>query len=78
MVLYLLSLIYGAGVSFRNRLYDGGIVRVRRLPVPVISVGNLSLGGSGKTSLVMFLAERLSEKFRVAVLLRGYRRRSRV
>jgi len=77
LFLYLLSLLYGLGVFARNSLYDRGILKVRRLPVPVISVGNLSVGGSGKTSLVMFLAERLSKNIRVAILLRGYKRDSR-
>ncbi len=64
-------------MRIRNSLYDRGILKVKKLPVPVISVGNLSLGGSGKTSTVMFLAEELSRDLRVTVLMRGYRRRSK-
>ncbi len=77
LILYLLSLLYGVGVYMRNYLYDRGLFKVRKLPVPVISVGNISLGGSGKTSLVVFLAEELSKERRVAVLLRGYKRKTR-
>ena len=77
LILYILSLLYGSAVRIRNLLYDRGILKVRKLPVPVISVGNLSVGGSGKTSLTVFLAANLSRKRRVAVVMRGYRRRSR-
>ena len=77
LLLYPFSLIYGGAVSLRNLLYDRGVLECRNLPVPVISVGNLSVGGTGKTSLVRYLAERLGDEFRVVVLLRGYRRKSR-
>ncbi len=75
-LLRILSLIYGGAVSFRNFLYDENIIKVRELPVPVISVGNISAGGSGKTSLVRYLARELGRTLRVAILLRGYRRKS--
>jgi len=64
-------------VWVRNTLYDRGWAKVKRLPVPVVSVGNISVGGSGKTSLVKFLASELSKDIHVAVLLRGYKRKSR-
>ncbi|RLJ70728.1 lipid-A-disaccharide kinase [Hydrogenivirga caldilitoris] len=76
-LLYLFSLIYGGAVSIRNLLYDRGILKTKKLPVPVISVGNISAGGSGKTSLVRFLAQELGRTLRVAILLRGYRRKSK-
>jgi len=76
-MLYFLSLIYGVAVSLRDSLYDRGILKSKRLSVPVISVGNVSAGGSGKTSLVRFLARELGRTFRVAILLRGYRRKSK-
>ncbi len=76
LFLYPLSLLYRGAVLVRNSLFDRGLLEVRRLPVPVVSVGNLSAGGTGKTSLVRFLARKLGKRRRVAVLLRGYRRES--
>jgi tetraacyldisaccharide 4'-kinase len=62
----------------REKLYKAGIFRTRRLSYPVISIGNLTLGGTGKTPLVMFLAERMrNEGFRPVILSRGYHRTTR-
>ncbi|MDP3096666.1 MAG: tetraacyldisaccharide 4'-kinase [Syntrophales bacterium] len=72
--LRLLSLPYGAVVAARNRLYDGGLLKQQKLPRPVIGVGNLTVGGTGKTPTVIFLANLLKRKGRrPAVLSRGYR-----
>ncbi len=60
--LYPLSWLYRCAVTARNALYDAGLVPVRRAPVPVISVGNLSAGGTGKTPLVIELARLLASK----------------
>ncbi|MCS7196428.1 MAG: tetraacyldisaccharide 4'-kinase [Aquificaceae bacterium] len=68
---------YYYGVRLRNWLYDRGLLKSCKLPVPVLSVGNLSVGGSGKSSLVYYLADFLSKSFRVCILSRGYRRRTR-
>src|SRR2546421_7592983 len=69
-----LSLIYGAVVRCRAWLYAQGWFEQRRLKGVVISVGNLTVGGTGKTPLVIWLAERfLAEGRRVAILSRGYR-----
>lgn len=76
-MLYLLSLIYGTAVSLRNSLYDRRILKPKKLPVPVVSVGNVSAGGSGKTSLVRLLAQELGRTLRVVILLRGYKRKSK-
>ena len=71
--LRLLSLPYGAAVALRNRLYDRGLIRQTKLPCPVISVGNLTVGGTGKTPTVIFIANLLKERgYRPAVLSRGY------
>src|SRR6478752_6508476 len=71
------SAIFGAGVAFRNALYDRGIFRVRKLARPVISVGNISVGGSGKTPFVIALGELLKQRgIAFDVLSRGYRRNS--
>ena len=67
---------YAFGVITKNFLYDKGILKVRKLPVPVISVGNLSAGGTGKTSFVVYLSNLLKDK-NVCVLLRGYKRKSK-
>lgn len=65
-------------VGARNALYDRGVLRVRRLPGAVISVGNLSAGGSGKTPFVLLLGELLKARgIKFDVLSRGYGRRSR-
>ena len=66
------SWLFGGAVWLRNRSYDRGLLRIRRLPVPVVSVGNLSVGGTGKTPVVVLLARRLSAAgCRPAVVLRG-------
>ncbi len=74
----LLSTTYGSVVRARNALYDRGIFRARRLQGPVISVGNLSVGGSGKTPFVILLGELLKARgVKFDVLSRGYGRTSR-
>jgi tetraacyldisaccharide 4'-kinase len=73
-----LSTIYGAVVKARNALYDHGLLRTRRLEAPVVSVGNISAGGSGKTPFVMLLGELLKTRgVKFDVLSRGYGRRTR-
>jgi tetraacyldisaccharide 4'-kinase len=74
----LLSAIYGSAVGARNQIYDRGVLRARSLQGPVISVGNLSVGGSGKTPFVILLGELLKSRGVVFdVLSRGYGRKSR-
>jgi tetraacyldisaccharide 4'-kinase len=73
-----LSTIYGSVVAARNALYDHGLLGARRLQGPVISVGNLSTGGSGKTPFVLLLGELLKARgISFDVLSRGYGRQSR-
>ena len=72
-----LTPLYGAGVAVRNWFFDIGILRTHRIGVPVISVGNITAGGTGKTPFVEFLAKRLLQKGRkVAIISRGYKRQS--
>lgn len=74
--LRLLSLPYGWAIRIRCFLYQHGLLSGRRLPRPVICVGNITAGGSGKTPLVMALAEGLREReISVAILSRGYKGR---
>jgi tetraacyldisaccharide 4'-kinase len=73
-----LSGLYGAVTALRNALFDRGTLPSRRLKVPVISVGNLSAGGSGKTPFVIALGELFKARgIRFDVLSRGYRRQTR-
>ena len=72
-----LSWLYGLGVRLRNQLFDLGILKSRSFDIPVISVGNITVGGSGKTPHVEFLINTLRDKAKVAVLSRGYKRKSR-
>jgi tetraacyldisaccharide 4'-kinase len=74
----LLSSIFGVGVRARNALYDRGTVPARRLQGPVVSVGNLSVGGSGKTPFVLLLGELLAARgVKFDILSRGYGRHTR-
>ncbi|MFZ0612830.1 MAG: tetraacyldisaccharide 4'-kinase [Desulfobacterales bacterium] len=73
-LLTLASVLYGAAVSLRARAYRAGRLAVRRLPCKVISIGNITVGGTGKTPLVYYLAERLQQSGRrCAVVSRGYK-----
>ena len=72
-----LSWLYGLGVKFRNMLFEIGILHSESFDVPVISVGNITVGGTGKTPHVEYLIELLKDKAKVAVLSRGYKRRTR-
>src|SRR5277367_7025322 len=73
-----LSSLFELGVRARNTLYDRGIARSHRLSGPVVSVGNLSVGGSGKTPFVMLLGEFLKARaVKFDILSRGYGRRTR-
>ncbi len=71
-----LSWFYGAGVRIRNYFFDIGLLKSSRFSIPIISVGNITVGGTGKTPLVEYLVQLLRDKHRVAVLSRGYKRTS--
>ena len=74
LLLLPLSLMYGAAARLHAWLYAQGIYTTKRLTTPVISVGNLTVGGTGKTPMVLWLAERfLEEGKHVGILSRGYR-----
>jgi tetraacyldisaccharide 4'-kinase len=72
------SRLYGLGARMRRTLYARGLLRMRKLPAPVVSVGNLTVGGTGKTPVVACLARLLRDRGqRVAILSRGYGGQSR-
>ena len=71
-----LSWLYGLGVSARNMMFDIGLLKSRSFDVPVVSVGNITVGGTGKTPHVEYLVGLLAERFGVAVLSRGYKRKT--
>ena len=74
MLLWPLSLLYGVFVRLRVWLYAKGLLKQKRLNAPVVSVGNLTVGGTGKTPMVIWIAEKLlAEGKHVAILSRGYR-----
>jgi len=72
-----LSWFYGLGVRFRNLLFDIGLLKSRSFDMPVISVGNITVGGTGKTPHVEYLIRLLQDHVKVAVLSRGYKRKSK-
>jgi tetraacyldisaccharide 4'-kinase len=72
------AVAYGAVAAVRNRLYDTGWLSVRRVPARVLSVGNISVGGTGKTPAALWLAERLAARgHATGIVARGYRKRRR-
>jgi tetraacyldisaccharide 4'-kinase len=77
LLLLPLSLIYGFVMAFRNFLFDINILRSKEFHIPVISVGNITVGGTGKTPHIEYLIELLSKDYKIAVLSRGYKRKTR-
>ncbi len=71
------SLLYGLIIRLRNLLFDAGILSSKSFSFPVIVVGNLSTGGTGKTPHVIYLVNLLKEQFKVATLSRGYGRKTK-
>lgn len=72
-----LSWIYGLGVDIRNALFDMGVLPSVSYDIPIINVGNITVGGTGKTPTVEYLIRLLNGRYRVAVLSRGYKRRTK-
>lgn len=77
ILLFPLSVLYGVIVSVRNLLYDVCILKSSTFKKPLITVGNLSVGGTGKTPQIEYLIRLLQNKYNVAVLSRGYKRKSK-
>lgn len=76
-LLFPIAVLYGFITSIRNYLYDKGILKSYAFDVPVIAVGNLSVGGTGKTPQIEYLVRLLSPKYKVSTLSRGYKRKSK-
>jgi tetraacyldisaccharide 4'-kinase len=77
LLLYPISLIYRVAVNIRNALFDLKILKSTEFDIPVISVGNITVGGTGKTPVTEYLVNLLRHKFKVAVLSRGYKRKTK-
>lgn len=76
-ILFPFAILYGFITSIRNFLFDKGILKSYSFDIPIIAVGNLSVGGTGKTPQIEYLFRLLSPKFKVATLSRGYKRQSK-
>ena len=72
-----LSWLYGIGVDLRNWLFNRKILKQHTFDIPVICVGNLTVGGTGKTPHIEYLIRLLTPRYKVAVLSRGYKRKSK-
>ena len=72
-----LSWLYGVVVKTRNTLFERGVLKSRSFQIPIISVGNITVGGTGKTPHVEYMVRLLKDQFHVAVLSRGYKRKSK-
>ena len=71
------SWVYGVIIFCRNLLFDAGLIKSESYDIPVITVGNITVGGTGKTPHTEYLVRLLSENYRVAVLSRGYKRKTK-
>jgi tetraacyldisaccharide 4'-kinase len=77
LLLYPFAIIYGIAVFIRNKLFDLKILSSHKFDLPVISVGNITAGGTGKTPHVEYLISVLKDKYNLAVLSRGYKRKTK-
>ena len=75
-ILFPFAILYGLITAIRNWFYDKGFLKSHSFSVPVIAVGNLSVGGTGKTPQIEYLIRLLSPNYKIAVLSRGYKRKS--
>lgn len=75
-ILFPFAILYGFITSIRNYFFDKGILKSTSFDIPVIAVGNLSVGGTGKTPQIEYLIRLLSDKYKIATLSRGYKRKS--
>ncbi len=69
--------LYGMGVKFRNALFEKGLLTGERFDIPIICIGNITVGGTGKTPMAEFVIDYMSQMHNVALLSRGYGRRTK-
>lgn len=74
LLLYPISKIYGVVMAVRNKMFDYGILKQQEFDIPIVVVGNIAMGGTGKTPHVEYIVESLLGKYNIGVLSRGYRR----
>lgn len=72
-----LSWAFDAVTNVRNRMFDAGLLKMREFDVPVVCVGNITVGGTGKTPHVEFIVRNLATDYNIAVLSRGYKRKTK-
>ncbi len=77
ILLYPVSLIYGLVVNIRNTLFDLKIFKSEEFEIPVISVGNITVGGTGKTPTTEYIIRLLQDNYKLAILSRGYKRKTK-
>lgn len=75
-ILFPFSVLYGFVTGIRNFLFDKGVLKSYSFDIPIIAVGNLSVGGTGKTPQIEYLIRLLSPNYKIATLSRGYKRKS--
>ncbi|MDE5906579.1 MAG: tetraacyldisaccharide 4'-kinase [Alistipes sp.] len=72
-----IAFFYKLGVTFRHRLFDWGILKSERFDIPIICIGNITVGGTGKTPMAEMVIDYMSQKHNVALLSRGYGRKTK-
>jgi tetraacyldisaccharide 4'-kinase len=77
ILLFPFSLLYGFGVIIRNFLYDNNVLKSVSFNLPIIVVGNLSVGGTGKSPMVEYLIRLFKDRYELAILSRGYKRKTK-
>ena len=76
-LLFPLALLYGSITWVRNFLYNRGVLKSQGFDVPIISIGNLSMGGSGKSPMTEYLVRLLSSQKNIGIVSRGYGRKTK-
>ena len=71
------SIVYGWVMAVRNMMFDKGILKQTEFDIPVITVGNISMGGSGKTPHTEYILDKLTNDYHIGMLSRGYKRRTK-